>query len=308
MASPPPPGQQPGSSVRARASFFENLIRWRTVTSSADADAAGAASQDAEASSAHDGDGKAQPSALNAGTVLERATLFEHLFSTVAQLRAAAAASAGDATPPDGSHRSARAGPRLGPDSGSAQDGESVASPLSIVSPGACSPTTRAALKISHNEVRLGAEMAKLMQLIARQEAELAKKEEEVEQLQRIIRELSDARARVNTQRAELAARYESLQSEFHRAVKVSELARAVSRHNLSKSHRAGNQLRYSQDELHRHRKLLAAYKDKNALLAVENGELRSKLAALERSGYADPERHSVVLREYSFERQIGLY
>jgi len=63
---------------------------------------------------------------------------------------------------------------------------------------------------------------------------------QECESLARVVRELTESRAKLVGGRAALAERVAALQHEFLRVVRIADLSRAASKDNLEKASRAG--------------------------------------------------------------------
>lgn len=136
----------------------------------------------------------------------------------------------------------------------------------------------------------------------------LSKKEKEIDHLRHVIKDLTQARQRVNGVKHELSRRYSMLQDQFDRAVRATQLAQTVSRQNICKVARTRRQLSATEDELARSKKQNAALREKNKKLKAENAELKQKLAVLEKLNFYSDCRQSLVMKELGFSREIGLY
>lgn len=136
----------------------------------------------------------------------------------------------------------------------------------------------------------------------------LSKKEKEIEHLRHVIKELTQARQRVNGVKHELSRRYSMLQDQFDRAVRATQLAQTVSRQNICKTARTRRELMAAEDELARSKKQNASLREKNKKLKSENADLKEKLAVLEKLNFFSDCRHSIVVKELGFSHHIGLY
>lgn len=106
-----------------------------------------------------------------------------------------------------------------------------------------------------------------------------ALQEGECGNLRRVVRELSESRAKAASQRASLAERYGELQQEYHRMLRIADLSRTVSKEHLASASRTRSELRRVQLELHATRSAAAGASESAKKARVENALLRVRAA-----------------------------
>lgn len=110
----------------------------------------------------------------------------------------------------------------------------------------------------------------------------------ECENLQTVVRELSESRSKAACQRAVLAEKYGELQSEYHRMLRIADLSRTVSKENLATTSRTRSELRRVQSELHATKNHALSLNEKHKKVRVENALLKEKVGLLERCDFAE--------------------
>ncbi|KAL4425862.1 hypothetical protein ABPG75_009878 [Micractinium tetrahymenae] len=110
----------------------------------------------------------------------------------------------------------------------------------------------------------------------------------ECENLMRVVRELADSRSKAVSQRASLAERYNDLQQEYHRMLRIADLSRTVSKENMAKTSRTRSELRRVQLELHATRSHAQHLTEKHKKVRVENALLKEKVTLLERLDFEE--------------------
>lgn len=121
-----------------------------------------------------------------------------------------------------------------------------------------------------------------------------ARRSGECENLQRVVREMSESRAKAVSQRALLAEKYAELQQEFHRMLRIADLSRTVSKENMANTSRTRTELRRVQLELHATKNHAQSLNEKNKKVRVENILLKEKVSLLERLEFEDVQESEV--------------
>ncbi|KAG2441172.1 hypothetical protein HXX76_004024 [Chlamydomonas incerta] len=129
----------------------------------------------------------------------------------------------------------------------------------------------------------------RLLQLHGLCEA-LERKEDEVEHLRGVLRELSVTRGEAMRLKVHLAESLQGLQEEYSRVLRAATLAQATCRQHAARAGVTRRQLADTAADLVRHQAALAAARQRNRALATENAALAAQVAALEASR-PDPRR-----------------
>lgn len=136
----------------------------------------------------------------------------------------------------------------------------------------------------------------------------LARKNQECENLMRLVRELADSRAKAVSAKCSLQEKYAELQTEFHRTLRIAELSRTVSKENLAKTSRTQKALRQTEDELHSTKKQAVIFQNKSKKLKTEVSQLKEKLSLLERLDVFEGVQQSACMREFTRYRVCETY
>lgn len=137
--------------------------------------------------------------------------------------------------------------------------------------------------------------------------------DEEVQNLQQVMKALTETRAEAIQLKISCLESYNKLQADYGRVIKAAQLAQQTARHNLSKALQAKATLRDTQDRLHRERATSTSLLTFNQQLQARNRVLEARLAALEAAMATQPGdcRQSVcqqVYKDLSIMRNVGLY
>lgn len=121
----------------------------------------------------------------------------------------------------------------------------------------------------------------------------------EVDNLTRVVKELSDARAKVQSAKASLHDKYCDLQAEYHRMLRIADLSRTVSKENIAKTSRTRKQLQEVELELRATRLQADKLREKSAAAKVENLLLKERMSLLERLAIEEAQE-SVCIQQFS--------
>lgn len=125
---------------------------------------------------------------------------------------------------------------------------------------------------------------------------QLGKKERENENLTSVLKELSETRADAIRLKVQTLESYHTLQAEYSKVLKTTQLAHAVSRSNCSRANRLKLELAETKKQLRQQTQQTASLQQRNSGLRAENESLRRMLVALERLAYEPDCRHSSLL------------
>ncbi|PSC73855.1 putative beta-1,3-galactosyltransferase 16 isoform X1 isoform B [Micractinium conductrix] len=274
--APPRLGLQRACSVRQKAAYFEALIRCNHTTTHVQCDEAGARCTsllDPSAGAAPGGSLARLPAPLPPAGVVGSSDV-QMLRADSCGLEASASFSdeAGAWAEEEGGFSEVQlvlrvprgaAAPPVGGKYGSVADMEALIEKL------------QAALDLKERQRKAAADA-------------YARRAAEVSNLQQVVRELSESRAKAVGGRASLVERYQELQREYHRCVRVADLSRTVSKENMANTSRTRTELRRVQLELHATKRDAQHLSEKHLKARVENALLKEKVTLLERLDFEE--------------------
>ncbi|KXZ47864.1 hypothetical protein GPECTOR_32g477 [Gonium pectorale] len=121
----------------------------------------------------------------------------------------------------------------------------------------------------------------------------LERKEDEVEHLRGVLRELTQTRAQAVRLKVQMAESLNSLQQEYYRVLRSAQMAQSTAKLHAARAAATRKQLNDTQSELGRYKRALATLRDRSRRLRADNDDMAARLAALERAGAGREVRHS---------------